>query len=309
MPDGAFAGPQGAAAWMEADKVAPGWQSPLDFQPISIHCDIMADAEKNEPQGVLVTVDFIRQRNVMLVKADLGPLLVDYYLHAADHKLRHSPENDGLLKQALVAFTLHGAARPKNEHFSWTLGLQEPRLNLFLAGDNEDCVVAGRMFTDNVREAPKNVFYSESMASRGAEKRRSVVNFEGADIFHAVESFYAASEQRLVRYFDLGEDHYALLLAHPDCDEDWLRGITLAEVGALESKETLARIESRAYRWHCGCKQSRILNALAPAARADIAGLFGDSELIHVQCPRCAASHAITREAMEAWLDGSARAT
>jgi len=40
-----------------------------------------------------------------------------------------------------------------------------------------------------------------------------------------------------------------------------------------------------------------------------MAGLFGDSELIHVQCPRCAAAHAITREAMEAWLDGSARAS
>jgi len=269
----------------------------------------MPDSEKTEPQGAVVTVDFIRQRNVMLVQADLGPLLVDYYLHAADHKLRNSPENDALLKQALVAFTLHGAARPRNEHFSWTIGLQAPRLNLFLAGDNEDCVVAGRLFTENVREAPENVFYSEFMPSRSAEKRRSVVSFEGADIFAAVEAFYAGSEQRLVRYFDLGEDRYALLLSHPDCDEDWLRRLQVDEVRTMDARETLARIERRAYRWHCGCKQSRILNALAPAARADMAGLFGDSELIHVQCPRCAAAHAITREAMEAWLDGSARAS
>jgi molecular chaperone Hsp33 len=269
----------------------------------------MAEAEKNEPQGAVVTVDFIRHRNVMLVEADLGPLLVDYYLHLADHRLRHSPEHDVLLKQALVAFTLHGAARPRNEHFSWTVGLQEPRLNLFLAGDNEDCVVAGRLFTENVREAPKNVFYSELMPSRGGEKRRSVVNFDGPDIFNAAETFYAGSEQRPVRYFDLGEDHYAMLLSHPDCDEAWLRRITLADVQKLDATETLARIERRPYRWHCGCKQSRILNALGPAARADFAGLFGDSELIHVQCPRCAASHTITREAMEAWLDGSARAS
>jgi len=269
----------------------------------------MAEAENNEPQGAEVTVDFIRHRNVMLVQGDLGPLLVDYYLHLADHRLQHSPEHDQLLKQALVAFTLHGAARPRNEHYSWTIGLQQPRLNLFLAGDNEDCIVAGRIFTENVRESPQHVFYSELMPSRGAEKRRSVVNFDGADLFQAVETFYAGSEQRRGRYFDLGEDRYALLISHPDCDEDWLRSVQLAEAKDLAATEILARIERRLYRWHCGCKQSRILNALGPAARADIAGLFGDGELIHVQCPRCAASHAITREAMEAWLDGSARAS
>lgn len=269
----------------------------------------MPESQDQEPNGAEVTVDFIRHRNVLLVQADLGPLLVDYYLHLADHQLRPAPEHEVLMKQAVVAFTLHSASRPRNEHFGWTIGLQEPRLNLFLAGDNEDCIVAGRLFTENVREAPRNVFFSEAMASRGAEKRRSVVDFEEADIFRAAEAFYAGSEQRLARFFDLGEDHYAFLLSHPDCDEAWLRSVGLEEVRGLSRTQTVARIERRLYRWHCGCKQSRILNALAPAARADLAGLFGDSELIHVQCPRCAASHAITREAMEAWLDGSTRAS
>jgi molecular chaperone Hsp33 len=40
-----------------------------------------------------------------------------------------------------------------------------------------------------------------------------------------------------------------------------------------------------------------------------MAALFGDSEIIHVQCPRCAASHALTREAMEAWLAGHTQAS
>jgi molecular chaperone Hsp33 len=266
----------------------------------------MAEAQNNEPNGAVVTADFVRHRNVLLVQSDLSPLLVDYYLHLADHQLRHDPAHDALFKQALVAFTLHSAARPRNEHLAWTIGLQDPRLNLFLAGDNEDCTVTGRLFTENVREAPKNVFFGEVMPGRGAEKRRSVVNFEGADMFKATETFYATSEQRPARFFDLGEDRYAMLLSHPDCDEAWLRRVDLAGVKALPEKETLARIERRAYRWHCGCEQRKILAALAPAARADMAGLFGESEVIHVQCPRCAASHAITREAMEAWLAASA---
>jgi molecular chaperone Hsp33 len=255
-----------------------------------------------EPQGAILTVDFVRHRNVLLVRGDFGPLLVDYYLHQADHQLRPDPGHDALLRQALVAFTLHCAARPHNEHLAWTIGLQDPRLNLFLAGDNEDCTVTGRLFTENVREAAKNVFYSELMPGRGREKRRSVVDFDGADLFRAAAAFYATSEQRPVRFFDLGEDHHAMLISHPDCDEAWLAQVTLQGVREIEAAETLARIERRLYRWHCGCEQRKILGALAPAAAEGLEDLFGDAEVIHVQCPRCAASHAITREAMEAWL-------
>lgn len=238
----------------------------------------------------------------MLVQADLSPLLVDYYLHLADNGLKHSPEQEALLRRGLVAFTLHCASRPRNEHIAWTISLQQPRLNLFFAGDNEDCQVVGRLFTDNVRAADKNVFYNELVPKRGAEKRRSVVNFEGTDIFRATETYYAESEQRPGYFFDLGEDKYALLISHPDCDEAWLKQMTVASVADLAKHETLARIEKRTYFWYCGCSQEKILGALAPMARADIQDLFGGSETIHVQCPRCAAKHSLTRETMEAFL-------
>ncbi|MBI2518303.1 MAG: Hsp33 family molecular chaperone HslO [Opitutae bacterium] len=261
-----------------------------------------APSDNQTPNGAVVTLDFVRHRNVLLVRGDLSPVFVDYYLHLADHGLKHAPAHDYLLRQALAAFTLHCASRPQREHLAWTIGLQEPRLNLFLAGDNEDCYVVGRLFTENVREQPHNVFYSDLMPRRGAEKRRSVVNFEGADIFHAAETYYAASEQRTARYFDLGDDHFALLISHPDCDEAWLKAVDGAAVKQLGGKETLARIERRLYQWRCGCTQQKILTALAPAAHADMGELFGEGESIHVQCPRCAAGHVITREAMEAVL-------
>ena len=262
-----------------------------------------------ESSGAVVTADFVRHRNVMLLQVDMAPLFVDYYLHLADHAIRHTPENDARLKQALTAFVLHSASRPKNEHLAWTIGLQNPALNLFMAADNEDCTVTGRLFTENVREAPQNVFYSETVPGRSAEKRRSVVNFEGTDLFRAAENFYATSEQRPARFFDLGDEKCAMLLSHPDCDEAWLAGVTLDDVQTLAKTQTLARIERRLYRWHCGCEQRKILAALAPAAQNGLGELFGESEVIHVQCPRCAASYNITREAMEAWLAAAAKAT
>jgi len=262
----------------------------------------MAETENTDINGAIVTVDFVRHRNALLVRADFGPLFTDYYLHLSQHGLRHTELQDKLFKDLLAAFTLHCASRPQGEHVAWTLNIQEPRLNLFFSGDNEDFDVAGRIFTENVREAPRNLLYSDIVPRRGAEKRRSVVEFDGAEATAAVAAYYGGSEQRLVRFFPLGGDEYALLVSHPDCDEAWLRGVTAADVLTLGEKETLARIERRAYRWNCGCTQRKIIAALAPAYRADAEGLFGDGESIRVQCPRCAATHVLTREVMEAYV-------
>jgi molecular chaperone Hsp33 len=262
----------------------------------------MSEPASEPVNGAEITTDFVRHRNVLLVRGDLSPLFVDYYLHLADNQLKPTPEEDRLFKQALAAFALHCASRPRFEHLAWTIGLQDPRLNLFLAGDNDDCTVVGRTFTENVREADENVFYADLIPRRGAEKRRSVVNFAGTDLFRAVENYYATSEQRTARYFHLGEDQFAMLVSHPDCDEKWLAAVDTAGVQDVAKNEIVSRIERRAYRWNCGCTQQKIMGAIAPAARDDLSGLFGEQESIHVQCPRCAAMHIITREAMEAFL-------
>ena len=262
----------------------------------------MSDDQTTEPNGTIVTVDFVRRRNVLLVQADLGPLFTDYYLHLADHHLRYTPAQDAIFKRALAAFALHCASRPQGEHLAWTMNFQQPLLNLFLAGDNEDHTMTGRLFTENVREAEHNIFYSDIIARRGALPRRSIVNFDGTDALGVAEKYYEASEQRTARYFDLGEDGYAMLVSHPDCDEPWLRAVDPAGLRTLKERETLVRIERRTYQWRCGCNYPKILGTIATAAREDMAGVFGEDESVQVACPRCAAQYVITREALEAYL-------
>ena len=75
-------------------------------------------------------------------------------------------------------------------------------------------------------------------------------------------------------------------------------------VRQLEKTETLAPIETRVSRWHCGCNQARMMEVLAPAMRQNPADLFGADEKLEIRCPRCGARHAITREAMEAFVAG-----
>lgn len=266
----------------------------------------MATEDQPAPQeGIVATTEFVRHRNVLLSRARLSDLYLDYYLHLADCGMHVAEEHDRPFKEMLAAFVLHAVSRPRNELIAWTINLQAPRLNLFAAADNELGSIVGRVFLENIKEGDHNLFFCETIRNlRGQydSPRRSTVDFDGPDIFAGVERFYAHSEQRPGRFFDLGEENFVLLSAHPDCDLAWLRTVTLEEVRDIATRETLAPIERRAYRWRCGCSEERIMKVLAPTVRQDPDGLFQGEESIATQCPRCGVLYRISRKALEAWV-------
>ncbi|GAB5562892.1 MAG: hypothetical protein SynsKO_45390 [Synoicihabitans sp.] len=265
----------------------------------------MSETQSTPPdrreEGLEVRTWFVRERNALLAAADFGPLFVDYYLHLADQNIRPDPEHDAMFKRALAGFVLHCASRPWNEMTAWTINFQSPLVNLFLTGDNEDGAVTGRVFTDNVKEMPENLFFADVIRGRG-EKRRSSVSFSGNDPLVAAEAFYTRSEQRGARFFDLGGESYALLTEHPDCDLTWFKAVTPAQIQSVHEDEETNLMERRIQRWHCGCNQKRMMQVLAPAFQADADGLFEDDPKIEIRCPRCGARHAVTREALEAFV-------
>ncbi|MSU68293.1 MAG: disulfide bond chaperone [Opitutaceae bacterium] len=254
--------------------------------------------------GLDVNTHFARARNAMVARADFGGLFVDYYLHLGANAMKPAAEHDTLFKRALVAFVLHCASRPRNEITAWTINFQEPRVNLFLTGDNELGTVTGRIFDQNVKELPENIFYSDVVRGRG-EKRRSAVTFSGADPILAAEKFYTQSEQRVARYFQVAEEEWVMVTEHPDCDMEWFKALTTDGARDMPAKEPLGFLEKRVCRWHCGCNQAKLMEVLAPAMRNDPTALFQDDLKIEIRCPRCAGRHAITREAMEAFVAGN----
>jgi molecular chaperone Hsp33 len=248
-----------------------------------------------------VTTWFVRGRNALLARAEFSPLYVDYYLHLSDHSMRYSPAHDSLLKDVLAALVLHAAGRPWNETIAWTLNFQDPLVNLFATVDNSLGQIVGQAFTEDVRENDHNLFFSDVVAG-SKPRRRSVVPFEKADVFSAVETFYAQSEQRPARLFRVQEEEFIMVSAQPDCDTDWMERLDLTSVCAMEDMEKLGFLEKRSYEWKCGCSQERMCQVLAPAMRVDPDGLFGEMALLRCSCPRCGARHKITREALEAFL-------
>jgi len=252
--------------------------------------------------GLEIQTEFVRGRNALFTKADFGPLFVDYYLHLSEHGLRYTPEQDALFRDCLAAMVLHCASRPSNEITAWTLHFEDLGWNVFLNGENETGIITGRLFAEDVRKMESSFFYSDVI--RGTQpKRRSVAAFTGSDPLAALEHFYRHSEQRGVKAFRLGGDDYALVSEHPDCDLAWFQSLDAEKIVSLPTQETVAPLERRIYRWHCGCNQGRMLQVLAPVFKKDAEGLFGGDESVEIRCPRCGAKHRVSRLALEAYVD------
>jgi len=255
--------------------------------------------------GLEVKTYFVRSRNALLARANFSDLFVDYYLHLSTHQMKPEPQHGEMFKRALAAFTLHCASQPRNVMTAWTMNFQQPLVNIFLAGDNEFGSVTGRVFSENVRQMPEGLLSADVIRGKG-EPLRSAVNIMGDDPFKAVEMFYAQSEQRAARYFETGEDNYAMITEHPDCDMEWLRGLTAEDVAMLDDTETLTLMETRVERWHCGCNQERMMQVLLPTMKQEAEALFAADPKIEIRCPRCAGRHVVTREAMEAFVEANA---
>lgn len=244
---------------------------------------------------------FVRQRNALVVRGQFTAVYTDYYLHLMQHRIRYEKEQDELLKDGLAALTLHLASRPWNEAIAWTLNWQDPLQNVFLTGSNRDGNITGRVFTEDVRRQDKNLFFSQ-LTVAGQEPRRSMIEVDQLDLFGIAEDYYRQSEQRLGRYFRHGEEDFVLVTAQPDCDLEWLESLDEEKVRELDGTEELSLLETRHYRFDCGCSAERIFPIIAGMSEETVDSIFADDEVIPAGCPRCGARYVITREALEAYV-------
>lgn len=229
-----------------------------------------------------------------MIRGQFTPIYTDYYLHLMQHSIRYAAGMDQMLKDTLAVLTLYLTARPWSETVAWTVNLRDPRVNLFVTGDSVNESVTGRIFTEDVREADKDLFYSQTTI-QGSEPQISTMEISGHDPVSWISQFYEQSEQRPARAFRLDDETFVLITAQPDCDLEWLAQLNENSVSNISETEELHPLENRNFRFHCGCTLERILPILGSwRDRPD--ELFEGSEQIVLQCPRCAAKYIITRD-------------
>lgn len=254
----------------------------------------------DEPSIIPVKSYFVRQRNALLVRAKFSPLYMDYYLHLMQHGLRNAPEHDEMLKDVLAAAALHTCSRPQDETIAWTIHLQRPLINLFVTCSTHPGWLSGRVFTEDVRDTGKGIFSAQTKR-HGHAARTSMVDFAHMDVLEAVEHYYSQSEQRVTRLFRGEDEEMTLISAQPDCDEEWLLGLTHEEMEMLPETHTLTPMETRGYKLHCGCSVQKLFPVISRLSEEDLDHIFAEG-VAKMTCPRCAATHLATREGFSLWL-------
>ncbi len=242
---------------------------------------------------------FVRGRNALLTRAHVSPLYLDYYLHLMQCGIQHDAGLDSMLKDALAGLVLHLCARPQDEGCAWTINVANPLVNLFVTGSTRPGRVTGRLFTEDVRNSGTNLFIAQ-MTRPNQKPRQSMIDFLGDDMLGAIETFYTQSEQRLTRIFRLPDEDFIQISAEPDCDEEWLMGLTAEDLPELDQKEHLTMLEQRGYVFDCGCTLERLFPVLARMPEADIDYVFAEGPAT-VHCPRCGAVYQPTRDAFDRW--------
>lgn len=251
-----------------------------------------APAKAPEADFTIVESIFVRHRNCLLLRGQFTAVFVGHYLHLRDHGLRYPPALDQTLKDLLAVLTLHLCARPWAETIAWTANLRAPRVNCFATGSSISENITGRVFTEDIREPDRNLLYSQTSVP-GEKPRITTVEVGTNDPIDWIEHYYLQSEQRSAHCFRLEDEHYALVVAQPACDEEWIALLDEPALAAIEENEETTLLETRKFRFHCGCTLERILPTLS-SWRDRLDELFQGDDRIVINCPRCGATYRVT---------------
>ena len=259
--------------------------------------------KESENEPIELRCYFVRNRNALAVRGDFATIYRDYYLHLMQHELQYEPIQDNALKEALAALVLHLSSRPRNEAIAWTLNWQDPRYNLFVTGSNRQGNVTGRIFTEDVRARESNLFFSQATVD-GQPARQSNIEARSENFLAIVEDYYTHSEQRPARIFRYRDEDFVMVTAQPDCDLEWFQSLNNESIRELDQTEDLSLLETRSFRFDCGCsilKLLPVIGNLSTEERSDLFGKEPDQPLL-VTCPRCAARYGLTREMLDLYL-------
>jgi molecular chaperone Hsp33 len=237
---------------------------------------------------------FVRHKNALVLRGQFTPLYTDYYLHLMQHGIRHAADLDQMLKDSLAMLVLHLVARPWSETIAWTVNLRSPRVNLFVTGGSVQESITGRIFTEDIREPNHNLFYSQTTSPKLTEPHVSTMEASGIDPLAWLAQFYDLSEQRPARAFRLDDENFALVTAQPDCDMTWFETLDANAISNIETTQETKLLETRRFHFHCPCTLEKILPILG-GWKNRLDELFGNEDLILLQCPRCAAKYPVSR--------------
>lgn len=252
-----------------------------------------------EQGGVAVESHVDRVHHAVVARGRFEALYQAYEAHARGLGPLPDPAALALMRPALAASTLHLALLPPDQYCTWTLNFLAPPTNVFVAGDNGELQLTGRVYTEEVRVESSSRLFFETQRPR-FKPARSVVDFDGGDVYDAYRQFYDRALQMQARILALDDGRVLLVQGLPMVDRDWLASLDQRSAADYLREGVLEPMETRTYRFRCGCDASRIVRVVTELFAGNEEALFGDDDEAEVRCPRCGRRWSVSRSAVAA---------
>ncbi len=234
-----------------------------------------------------------RRRDAVIGRGRFDQLFAEYRRHADSLGILPDEQACRMMLDCLAAVTLQLALHPPDEFSAWTLNIKQPALNFFIAGDNSQFIVTGRVYANNVKTSDSSRLFLESQRPRH-EPSRSVLDVSGTDVLMIFEQFHERSEQIPSRLFELSDGEHVFIQGMPRVDTDWLHSLDRRAAESYLAKE-LEPIEQRRYRFSCGCDPYKVLKIIHGMYHGKADELFQGEHQVEVSCPRCGRRFWVTR--------------
>lgn len=255
----------------------------------------MTDAENTSAAAGQVAVAALldRERNAVIARGRFDPLYSAFRRHASELGILPDERACLMMRDCLAAVTLHLGLHPPDEFSAWTLNVMRPAMNFFVAGDNSQFIVTGRVWAANVKTTNSSRLFLESQRPRH-EPSRSVLEIDGDDVLGIFEQFHERSVQIPSRLFDLEDGQHVFIQGMPRVDVEWLHAFDRNSVRAYLAGE-FEPIENRHYSFGCGCDPYKVLKVIHGMYRGNADDLFQGESQVEVSCPRCGRHYWVTR--------------
>ncbi len=235
-----------------------------------------------------VNVYVDRQNEAVVVFGQLNALFEAYRAHRLSLGQNIDPVIEANMEVALSAALLHLASQPPDLFSAWTINMQNPLANYFIAGTNSDKTIVGRVFTEEVKTSSSGAGKVFLQISRPyMAPSMSAVEVNSSDMIAAMEEFFNRSLQIPTRFFETATGEFTFIQGLPLVKKEWIMGLTRAAAADYIKGNTLELVEERHYTFKCGCTEEMILNMLYGQYHEDAEALFMGDKYVEVTCPRC----------------------
>ena len=248
-------------------------------------------SQPNESQPISVRRLFFDDQSAILAHANIRVLIETYLEHAKTWALPLDGLGEIMMRQALGAAALHLSCRPHDEEVAWTFNFTDPAVNLFVTGGGGR--LAGRYFVRDVQTTENSRLFVETRRAVG-QRFDSAIEVDGLDILRIFEQYYTQSVQTPVRFFEITDEEFAMVMGLPMTDRSWIDDQTRESTIETLNRD-LKPLDTKDFRWECGCSRAKVLDVVQASFAQEPEALFEEEAAVEVDCPRCGRRWVVTR--------------